>query len=76
MKVSKWGNSLAIRIPRDVVEALSLREGDEVQLVAGAAGLLKLDRRIRREEAVEGLSVYAGRLPSNYRFDRDEANAR
>jgi len=28
MQVSKWGNSLAIRLPASVVEALQLREGE------------------------------------------------
>ena len=32
MQVSKWGNSLAIRIPASVVEALELKEGDEVDI--------------------------------------------
>ena len=30
MRVSKWGNSLAIRLPGSVVQALELKEGDEV----------------------------------------------
>ncbi|MGB5735348.1 MAG: AbrB/MazE/SpoVT family DNA-binding domain-containing protein [Thiohalocapsa sp.] len=29
MQVSKWGNSLAVRLPAAVVEALELREGDD-----------------------------------------------
>ncbi len=32
MQVSKWGNSLAIRIPASVVEALGLKEGDNVEI--------------------------------------------
>jgi len=36
MQVSKWGNSLAIRLPAAVVEALKLKEGDSVEIrVAG-----------------------------------------
>ena len=36
MQVSKWGNSLAIRLPASVVEALELREGDDIEVtVAG-----------------------------------------
>ena len=36
MQVSKWGNSLAIRRPATVVEALGLKEDDEVEIhVAG-----------------------------------------
>lgn len=30
MQVSKWGNSLAVRPPASVVEALDLKEGDEI----------------------------------------------
>ena len=32
MLVAKWGNSLAIRLPAAVVEALELREGDDVEI--------------------------------------------
>ena len=36
MQVSKWGNSLAIRLPAAVVEALELKEGDDIEIrVAG-----------------------------------------
>src|SRR5215470_5284305 len=36
VQVSKWGNSLAIRLPASVVEALNLKEGDEIEIhVAG-----------------------------------------
>ncbi len=40
MKVARWGNSLALRLPAAVVEALALKEGDDVQVdVADAAHL-------------------------------------
>ena len=32
MQVAKWGNSLAIRLPAVVVEALGLQAGDEVEI--------------------------------------------
>jgi antitoxin MazE len=32
MGVVKWGNSLAIRLPASVVEALEVKEGDEVKV--------------------------------------------
>jgi antitoxin MazE len=39
MRVSKWGNSLAVRLPAAVVEALDLKEGDEIEIsVAGKCG--------------------------------------
>src|SRR5512143_2762102 len=37
MRVSKWGNSLAVRLPALVVETLGLEDGDEIQIaVAGS----------------------------------------
>ena len=33
MQVAKWGNSLAVRLPASVVEALELREGDDIEIV-------------------------------------------
>ena len=39
MRVFKWGNSLAIRLPAAVVEALDLKEGDDIDVrIVGRAG--------------------------------------
>ena len=75
MRISKWGNSLAVRIPRDVARALELDLGDEIELTRREAGVFEVSK-ISREQAAGGLRKYRGRLPDNYRFDRDEANAR
>lgn len=32
-KISRWGNSLAIRISKEFVDALNLKDGDQVLLV-------------------------------------------
>jgi antitoxin MazE len=32
MQVSKWGNSLAVRLPASVVEILDLKEGDDIEI--------------------------------------------
>ena len=32
MQVSKWGNSLAVRLPATVVDALGLKEGDQIEI--------------------------------------------
>ena len=76
MRVSKWGNSLAIRIPASVVEALELKEGDEVDIrVAGTRAFdAAMDRS--REQALERIKALAIKLPPDWKFDRDEANAR
>jgi antitoxin MazE len=44
MQVARWGNSLAIRIPAAVAEALDLRAGDEVQIRLEGAREFALSR--------------------------------
>lgn len=39
MQVSKWGNSLAVRLPSAVVEALRLKEGDDVRIEVADPGI-------------------------------------
>jgi antitoxin MazE len=42
LQVSRWGNSLAMRLPSDVARRLGLREGDQVQARVGADGALSI----------------------------------
>ena len=76
MQVAKWGNSLAVRLPAVVVEALGLKGGRRHR-----------DPRIRLEEIeiaktpdrlalLARLRKYRGRLPKDFKFDRLEANGR
>ena len=76
MQVAKWGNSLAIRIPAAVVEALDLKPGDEVEIKVADRRELHVARKLTPQEALEGLRKFRGRLPADFVFDRDEANAR
>lgn len=77
MQVAKWGNSLAVRIPADVVRALGLKEGDDVDLCALDTGQVAvLTDRQRREAALARIRSMAVTLPPDFRFDREEANAR
>jgi antitoxin MazE len=77
MQVSKWGNSLAIRLPAAVVEVLGLKEGDDVDVfVAGARVLEVRGSQARNAEVLARLRAYRGRLPADFKFDRLEANER
>ncbi len=76
MQVAKWGNSLAIRLPAAVVEALKLREGDEVEIHVASARQFAVARKPGRGELLKRLRAFRGRLPADFKFDRDEANAR
>ena len=76
MQVAKWGNSLAIRLPAAVVEALDLKPGDDVEIHVAGRREFDLSRKPRREELLKSLRAFRGRLPADFKFDRDEANAR
>ncbi len=76
MQVSKWGNSLAIRLPASVVEALELKAGDDVEIYVADGRELGVSRKPGRAELLERLRKFRGRLPADFKFDRDEANAR
>lgn len=76
MQVAKWGNSLAIRLPASVVEALELHEGDSVEVFAAGARELQVKRKPRPAELLERLERFRGRLPADFKFDREEANRR
>lgn len=77
MQVSKWGNSLAIRIPADVVRALALKEGDEVELEAlNDRNLVLITEQQKRDAAIARIRAMARPFPLDYKFDREEANAR
>ncbi|MGO8869516.1 MAG: AbrB/MazE/SpoVT family DNA-binding domain-containing protein [Alphaproteobacteria bacterium] len=76
MLVAKWGNSLAIRLPAAVVEALKLKEGDDIEIYVADARELGVSRKPGREELLRRLRAFRGRLPADFKFDRDEANAR
>jgi antitoxin MazE len=76
MRVSKWGNSLAIRIPAEVAEALELKEGDEVDVRVAGTRSFDVDRDRRRERAMERIRAARWKLPPDWKFDRDEANSR
>lgn len=76
MQVAKWGNSLAVRLPAAVVEVLELKEGDEIEIHVAGAREFEIARKPGRAELIERLRAFRGRLPADFRFDRDEANAR
>jgi antitoxin MazE len=75
MRVSKWGNSLAIRLPASVVEALRLKEGDEVEVHVATGRAFGIARDRSREHALTRIRALRKKLPPDWKFDREEANA-
>jgi antitoxin MazE len=76
MRVSKWGNSLAIRIPDAVVKALKLKQGDQIEIIVSGSRQFQVSRDRTRERALERLRALRKPLPKGFRFDRQEANGR
>lgn len=76
MQVAKWGNSLAIRLPAAVVELLDLKEGDEIEIHVANDRTFGVSRKPARADLLKRLRAFRGRLPADFKFDRDEANAR
>lgn len=70
MQVSKWGNSLAVRLPAAVVEALDLKEGDQIEVRIAGSREFEIGRDRRREMAIERLRRLRRPLPSGFTFDR------
>jgi antitoxin MazE len=59
----KWGNSLAVRIPKAVVEEARLKEGDSLEIEA-AEGRVEL----RRATKVPTLSQLVSRITPENRY--------
>jgi antitoxin MazE len=76
MQVAKWGNSLAVRLPNKVVEALELREGDQIEINVAGARAFEISKAPSRAELLARLRRYRGFLPAGFKFDRLEANER
>jgi len=76
MHVAKWGNSLAVRLPKALVEALGLKAGDELSVIAASRGEIVVEKRDRRAEFLKAMEQFNWPLPEGYKFDREEANKR
>jgi antitoxin MazE len=76
MQVSRWGNSLAVRLPKALVEDMGLKEGDDVELVP--AGERELGIGPRRDQAgfLEKLRALQEPTPEGFRWNREDANRR
>jgi antitoxin MazE len=80
MQVAKWGNSLGVRLPMALVHKLGISEGDELVVLPAArrAGVpvVQISREPSKTERLQAMRRYRAAMPADYRFDRDEANAR
>jgi antitoxin MazE len=76
MQVCKWGNSLAIRLPATIVEALALHEGDDIEITIADSRLFAISKKPNNQELLQKLRQFRGKLPADFHFDRDETHER
>ena len=76
MRAVKWGNSLAVRLLKQLVADLRLAPGDEIQVVRASRKELAIEKVDRRGRFLEAMEQFRWEAPRDYRFDRDEANER
>jgi antitoxin MazE len=74
MLVAKWGNSLAIRLPVAVVNALELHAGDDIEVLIADDRVFKVRKKPDNETILKRLRRFRGKLPADFKFDRDDAN--
>ena len=76
MQVARWGNSLAVRLPSAVVDALELKEGDQIEIRIAGDREFEVSRDRSKEKALSRLRQLRRPLPPDFTFSRDEANER
>ena len=76
MRIAKWGNSLAVRLPKKLIDEMDLREGDEIVVVPAGEKRCLIEKPDRAAKFLEAMKQFCFPLPPGYRFDRDEANER
>jgi len=72
VKFAKWGNSIAIRIPAEVVAKLGIVANEEAQITVTGEYSFEIARDRSRQEAMEAIGKLARPLPPGYKFNRDE----
>ena len=75
-ELSKWGNSPAVRLPATVVDALGLKEGDQIEIQVAGKHAFAVAKAPGTRELLARLRKFRGRLPATFKFDRLEANER
>ena len=76
MQVSKWGNSLAVRLPAVIVKALDLKEGDEIEVSIAGKRDFRVARDRSNQRALEHLRQMKWSFPPDFKFNREKINER
>jgi antitoxin MazE len=76
VKFAKWGNSIAIRVPAEVVAKLGISPNDDAQIKVTGENSFEIIRDRSRQEAIEAIRKLRRPLPPGFKFNREEAHER
>jgi len=76
VKFAKWGNSIAIRVPAEVVAKLGISPDEEAQIKVTGEYSFEVTRDRTRQEAIEKMRKLRFVLPDDYTFNREELHER
>jgi antitoxin MazE len=76
VRVAKWGNSLAVRLPAAVVDALDPKRATRSKSMLPTSVNSACRASSGCEELLKRARAFRGRLSADFNFDMDEANAR
>jgi antitoxin MazE len=76
MKLAKWGNSFAFRVPAELMRKMSFTPDEEFQFRQTGEDSFEVVRDRSREEAIEAIRRLARPLPPGYQFNREEIHER
>ena len=75
MELTKTAEGYIVQVPVDVAAALGLHEGGDVKISKSSVITVPVSAEAR-DSAIERMKQLATPLPADYKFDREEANAR
>ncbi|MGA2688946.1 MAG: AbrB/MazE/SpoVT family DNA-binding domain-containing protein [Candidatus Korobacteraceae bacterium] len=70
-QIVKWGNSVAVRIPKPVMEQAKLKQGDSVEIEAGGEGRVEL----RRTSKIPTLAELVRQITPENRYEEISTGA-
>ena len=78
LQIERWGKRLALELPEELVERYRIKEGDAIDIAAIEAALRAHLEEVerKRDEALRSIAERRWPLPPDWKFDREEANAR
>ncbi len=62
-QIVKWGNDLAVRVPKPLAKKAELKEGDVLEIEATVGGI-----KFRRKEKVPSLAKLVAEINENNRY--------